>query len=157
MWGAITVEKILEGLSLAAGHWDRTGTRRPLFSSPPPDGGPDPICLSSTGQSTKPQALWFWRVLERHLRARSGGDNRAASHMAASFLLTASVQGPMQRLPLRALLGCRALLLLDLLGGLQSVPTASGIWPASPTPPASPGSPSLPWRLHHWFLRAPAV
>lgn len=46
-----------------------------LFSSPPSNGGLDPTCLSSTGQSTEPQALWFWRVLERHPRARSVGDN----------------------------------------------------------------------------------
>ena len=46
-----------------------------LLSSPPSNGGLDPTCLSSTGQSTEPQALWFWRVLERHPRARSVGDN----------------------------------------------------------------------------------
>ena len=47
----------------------------PLLSSPPSNGGLDPTCLPSTGQSTEPQALWFWRVLERHPRARSVGDN----------------------------------------------------------------------------------
>ena len=50
----------------------------PLCSFPPSDRGPDPICLSSTGQSTTPQAPWFWRVLERHLRARSVGDNQGS-------------------------------------------------------------------------------
>ena len=56
--------------------------------------------------------------------------------MAASFLLTASVQVPMQLLPLRALLGCRALLLLDLLGGSPECPHSLRQLARQPNPPS---------------------
>ena len=107
----------------------------PLCSSPPSDGGPDPICLSSMGQSATPQAPWFWRVLEWHLWARSVGDNQGSrphgSPVPADGIrpranASCCLGGPLQ--------GCRPPLLLDSLGGLQGVPTAAGSWPASPAP-----------------------
>lgn len=129
----------------------------PLCSSPPSDGGRDPICLSSTGQSATPQAPWFWRVLQRRLRARSVGDNRAAGHMAAPFPLTASVQVWMQPLPRWAPPGVQASAPSGLTGGSPGCPHGRRQLARQPSPPASPVSPSLPWRHRHCFLWAPAA